>query len=159
VNYIYEWIGYNLKPLELQSAILSCQIDKLEGFNKIRRNNYRLLYDYFKQAKFEFKIWPMDEDTSPFSFPMIIPKNAPFIRKHFIDFLKRNKVESRVIFGGNLMRHPAYYKGEKICIQHGPLVSSDLIMDHGLMLGVSHINDEKTTLNMIDIIDTFLERY
>jgi len=157
VNYIYEWMGYNLKLLELQSAMLSCQIDKLDKFNQIRRNNYRLLYDYFKQSKFKFRVWNMDEDTVPFSFPLIVPKDAPFIRKHFIDYLKRNKVESRVIFAGNLMRHPAYYK-EKICIQHGSLANSDLIMDQGLMLGVSQVNDEKTTLSMIDIIDNFLGR-
>ena len=159
VSYIYEWIGYNLKPLEIQSAMLSCQMDKLDGFNQARKKNYTILYDYFKKSKIPFKIWDMDEDTSPFSFPMIIPKEAPFIRKHFIDFLKRNKVETRVIFGGNLMRHPAYYKNEGTCIQYGDLINSNTIMEQALMLGVSHVNSEDTTLKMVDIIDEFLKKY
>jgi CDP-6-deoxy-D-xylo-4-hexulose-3-dehydrase len=158
VNYIYEWIGYNLKPLDLQSAMLSSQLDMLPEYNRRRRRNYELLFEYFERSKFSFKIWKLDGDVSPFSFPLIIPDNAPFIRKHLVDHLKRNKVETRVIFGGNLMRHPAYYK-ESLCVAHGNLNNSNIIMERGLMLGVSHINDEKTTQKMIDIINSFLTKF
>lgn len=159
VSYIYEWIGYNLKPLELQSAVLLRQIDRLQEFNKKRRDNYKLLYAYFEKSKFDFKIWNIDEDVSPFVFPLIIPENAPFIRKHFIDYLKRNKVETRVVFAGNLTRHPAYYKRTDLFEKFGTLDNSNVLMERGLMLGVSHVNSEAVTLKMIDIIDDFLNKY
>ena len=159
VSYIYEWIGYNLKPLELQSAILCQQIDRLPEFNDARRRNYKLLYDYFFKSKINFKIWPLDRDVSPFVFPLLIPSDAPFLRKHMIDFLKRNKVETRVVFAGNILKHPAYYKKEGCYIQHGTLENSDAILNRGLMLGVSQINSEEITLKMLDIINDFLKKF
>lgn len=158
-GYVYEWIGYNLKPLELQSAILTKQINHLPEFNEIRKQNYKILFDYFKGLKFNFKLWPIDEDVSPFVFPVLIPANAPFTRKDIVRYLKINKIESRVLFAGNITRHPAYYKNPENFIVYGSLKNSDKIMEQVLLLGISHINDNETIRKINTVLDTFFGRF
>jgi len=157
VSYIYEWVGYNLKPLELQSAILTKQMDRLPDFSERRRNNYKILHDYFSTLK-HIKIWDIDSEVSPFVFPLLISKDAPFIRKHLIDYMKRNNVETRVIFAGNMTKHPAYYKNKNYT-QIGSLDNSDALLERGLMLGVSHVNDQETTYKIVDILKKFFKKY
>ena len=159
IGYIYEWLGYNVKPLELQSAVLSVQMDRIKEFSKVRVENYKRLQAYFEKSRMKFKLWDIDEDVSPFVYPVLIPDDAPFSRSEFVEYLKKNRVETRVIFGGNLTRHPAYYKNKNSYIVHGDLDNSNLIMEYGLTFGVSHVNDMATTDKMIDIIDTFLKRF
>jgi CDP-6-deoxy-D-xylo-4-hexulose-3-dehydrase len=157
VNYQYEWMGYNLKPLELQAAILSEQIKKLDEFNDIRRRNYDILYQYFKVSQPNIKIWSIDEDVSPFAFPILIPKDSKFTRKNLMDFLNKNKVETRLLFGGNLTKHPAYSKISDKYEIFGEQTNSDLIMDQFIMLGVSPINDEVKMHKMVSILDDFFK--
>jgi len=133
VNYQFEWIGYNLKMLDLQAAILGVQLGRMEEYNNIRIRNYERLFSAFEKAP--VVIWGLQEGVSPFSFPLVIVEDARFTRKHFMDFLMRNGIESRLIFGGNLTRHPAY----KSIGQTQTLEYSDVLMKRGMMLGVSHV--------------------
>lgn len=146
VNYQYEYQGYNLKPLELQAAMLIQQLDKLPMFNDIRRANYLKLYNNFSRWSDEFTIWELEDDVSPFAFPVIINPGAKFNRKHLLDAYTKNKIETRLLFGGNLLRHPAYKDVKHEVI--GDLKNSDLITENMFMLGVSQI----LTDNQIDII-------
>jgi CDP-6-deoxy-D-xylo-4-hexulose-3-dehydrase len=159
VNYQYEWMGYNLKPLELQGAILYEQLNRLEGFNQTRRENYKILYDFMKGCKFDFHLWEIDEETSPFSFGFIIPEDAPFKRKHLIDYLKQNKVESRLLFGGNLMKHPAYSKKKHLWECYGEHKNSDVITERFLMLGVSQINGKDKTEKVVGLLEDFFKKW
>jgi CDP-6-deoxy-D-xylo-4-hexulose-3-dehydrase len=158
VNYQYEWLGYNLKPLELQSAILCEQIKKLDIFTKIRFNNYTKLYEYFKKLE-HFTTWKIDSDVSPFSFPFLIKNDAPFKRKHLMDHLFRNKIECRVLFGGNLMKHPAYQNKKQYWESIGEHKNADLILNNFLMIGVSQIVSESDIDEMINVINTFLNQW
>lgn len=136
VHYQFEWLGYNLKPTEMQSAMLIEQIKKLDLFTQIRKRNYNKLYEAFKDNEY-FRTWEIDDDVSPFSFPFIISEKAPFHRKHLIDHLTRSKIECRVLFGGNLMKHPAYEK----------------------MIGVSQILTENDIDKIIESITKFLKQW
>lgn len=156
VNYQYEWLGYNLKPLELQSAILSSQLDKMPSFDEIRKNNYKKFYNYFLSNNlFGCKIWSIDDEVSPFAFPILIPNSAPFKRKHLINHLQKNKIESRLLFGGNLMKHPAYSNKKSYWESFGSHVNSDNIMDNFVMLGVSQVNSREHIDKVINTLDDF----
>lgn len=158
VKYQFEWLGYNLKPLELQSAILSEQLKKIDEFTLIRQQNYDKLYNYFKNIP-HFKIWKIDEDVSPFSFPFLVNKNAPFTRKHLADHYTRNKIECRMLFGGNLMKHPAYENKKQYWESIGDHKNADLILNTFLMLGVSQILSEQDINKIIEITTEFLKQW
>jgi CDP-6-deoxy-D-xylo-4-hexulose-3-dehydrase len=159
VNYQYEWLGYNLKPLDLQCAILYEQLDKLDEFNRIRKNNYGLLFDFMKQCRFGFRLWEIDNETSPFAFPFIIPEDAPFKRSHLTDFLRRNKIESRLLFGGNLMRHPAYEKKKHLWESYGEHTNANILTERFMMLGVSQILSSQHIEKVITVLDEFFKKW
>lgn len=158
VKYQFEWLGYNLKPLELQSAILYEQLKKLNAFIKIRKDNYRKLFNCFKTIPY-FKIWKIEDDVSPFSFPLLINENAPFIRKHLIDHYTRNKIECRMLFGGNLIKHPAYENKKGYWESIGKQKNADLILNNFLMLGVSQILNEEDMNKIIEITTKFIKQW
>jgi CDP-4-dehydro-6-deoxyglucose reductase, E1 len=161
VNYQFEYLGYNLKPLELQAAILGVQLDKLHDFTNIRRNNYTVLKNHFNGIKsVEFKTWELPEGVSPFAFPILLPEDARFQRKHLVDFMKRNGIETRMLFGGNLTKHPAYQKNksywEMLDAAHP---NADAILNRFVMFGVSPVTDE-THMNIIgEKLDEFLSQW
>lgn len=150
VNYQYEWLGYNLKPLELQAAMLMEQIEKLPSFNEKRVYNYNRLYNIFNRYKDIFTIWTLPDEVSPFAFPVLIKDGSRFTRKHLVDAFTKNKVETRLLFGGNLLRHPAYK--DTVREVSGSLSNSDKITDSLFMLGVSQV----INTSHIDIIEKTL---
>ena len=159
VNYISEWMGYNLKMLELQSAILNKQLDRIVEFNKTRIENYNMLYEYMKSNKHNIRTWPLVEGVSPFAFPMLIPEDATFKRKHLMNFLQQNKIESRLLFAGNITKHPAYSKKPHLWEVYGNLSNSDNIMRNFIMLGVAPIITKDKILKIIDVLSRFFEEW
>jgi CDP-6-deoxy-D-xylo-4-hexulose-3-dehydrase len=160
VNYTYEWMGYNLKPLEIQAAILIAQIKKLKRFDGIRKKNYRQLYNHFsKITKYNFKTWQIDDDISPFSFPLLIPKDAKFSRKDLVSHMSKNKIETRLLFGGNLTKHPAYANSPDDWQMFGEQKNSDTIMEDFIMFGVSQVNEEHHIDKVITEMDAFLNKW
>jgi len=157
VNYQFEWMGYNLKPLEIQAAILLAQIPKLQRYNKTRIENYNHLNAQMKLYEDTFFTWTIPSDVSPFSYPFIISPKAKFKRKHLLDFLRRNKIEARMIFGGNLLRHPAYGRYKNCACQ--ALSNSDAIIERGMMLGCSHVISRKSMEYVCDKITEFMKTY
>lgn len=137
-KYIYSQIGYNLKSTDFQAAIGCAQLKKLSGFIKKRQENYKTLYEFFKQYNKYFILMKEDknEEVSYFGFPAIVKHGAPFTRNEFTEYLEKNKIGTRNIFSGNLLRHPAYInrkKSFKIISDHK---NADLIMNNAFWLGV-----------------------
>lgn len=110
-KYVYENIGYNLKPIELQCSIGLEQLKKLPEITQRRKENYRSLFNIFKRYDEHFILPKAREhaDVSWFAFPLTIKDNAPFKRSDFCKFLESNKIQTRNYFGGNLLLQPAYY--------------------------------------------------
>jgi CDP-6-deoxy-D-xylo-4-hexulose-3-dehydrase len=109
-KFVYEEIGYNLKPIELQASMGLAQLDKVEEIHTKRKNNYKKLFSIFEKYE-EFLHLPRPtekSDPSWFSFPMTIKEGAPFKRKDITGFLEDNKIQTRTYFAGNLMLQPAY---------------------------------------------------
>ena len=142
-KYIYSQIGYNLKSTDFQAAIGVAQLKKLPSFIKKRKENYQSLYDFFKKYEKYFVLMKMGKKEDPcwFGFPIIVKDNAPFTRNELTEYLENNKIGTRNIFSGNLLRHPAYL-GLKYKTA-GKIVNADVVMKNAFWLGVyPGINEE-----------------
>lgn len=109
-KYVYDEIGYNLKPIELQAAMGLEQIKKLPQISEKRKHNHKRLFNIFKQYE-EYFILPKAtkySDPSWFAFALTIKDSAPFKRKDIVNHLETNKIQTRPYFAGNIMLQPAY---------------------------------------------------
>jgi CDP-6-deoxy-D-xylo-4-hexulose-3-dehydrase len=109
-KYVYDEIGYNLKPIEIQGAMGLVQLDKLDEIHRLRKRNYALLFEiYSKYEDYFYLPRPQAKaDPSWFAFPLTIRENAPFKRADIVDYLEENLIQTRPYFAGNIMLQPAY---------------------------------------------------
>ena len=109
-KYVYEEIGYNLKPIELQAAMVFVQMQKLEEIGQIRRKNHALIVDIFKQYEKYFYLPKATEGSDPdwFAVALTVKDEAGFSRADFCQYLESNKIQTRPYFAGNIMLQPAY---------------------------------------------------
>lgn len=109
-KYVYDEIGYNLKPIEIQGAMGLEQLKRLSEIHSLRRRNYQLLFNVYEKYE-EFFHLPRataKSDPSWFAFPLTIRKGAPFTRSDIVDYLEENLIQTRPYFAGNIMLQPAY---------------------------------------------------
>lgn len=158
-KYTYSHIGYNLKATDIQAAIGIAQLDKLPKFIKIRQANFKYLYDHLEKYQNHFILPKWSEKSSPcwFGFMIIVKTEAPFSRLDIVNFLQGNKIETRALFAGNLLRHPAYLKIKKRIV--GNLKNSDFIMGRGFWIGVYPGNDRQKLQYVISKFEEFLAKY
>lgn len=127
-RYVFEEIGYNMKPLELQCAMGRVQLKKLDSFKAKRLVNYISLLDYFDQCDSFTPILGSMENCW-FSFPFLCTDKP---RPEVIKVFEENNIEIRTIFSGNILKHPAY-KNEPH-IQVGDLKNSNYVMERGMFI-------------------------
>jgi len=158
-KYAYSHIGYNLKATEMQASIGVAQLSKLPRFIKIRRRNFARLYSRLKRYEKYFILPHYAKNTEPswFGFPVFIKKNAPFTRFDIVDYLENNKISTRMLFGGNLSKQPAY-QNIKSRISGG-LKNTDLVMNNLFWLGVYPGITKEQSDYMIGTLSRFLSRY
>lgn len=135
-KYTYSHIGYNLKATDLQAAVGVAQLKKLRSFIAARRENFRHLKASLEDLE-ECFVLPEPtpgSDPSWFGFPIAVRPGGPITRNEIIRFLESRKIATRLLFGGNLVRQPAY-QGLPYRIA-GSLVNSDFVMDHVFWIGV-----------------------
>lgn len=109
-KYVYDEIGFNLKPIELQGAMGLVQLEKLSEIHRLRKRNFNLLFDIYKKYEefFHLPTAQIKSDPSWFAFPLTIKENAPFSRFDLVDYLETNLIQTRPYFAGNIMLQPAY---------------------------------------------------
>ena len=156
-KYVYSHIGYNLKLTDMQAAVGVAQLKKLPDFIAARRHNFNRLYAGLKKFE-EVLILP---ETTPksnpswFGFAITIRPGAPFSRLELVQHIESRRIGTRLLFGGNLMRQPAY-----IGMPHrvvGPLTNADIITDNTFWLGVyPGLNDEMVDF-MVATVAEFIE--
>jgi len=153
-KYIYSHIGYNLKVSDMQAAVGVAQLKKLPAFIEARRRNFRLLHEGLRPLE-EFLILPEatpNSEPSWFGFPIAVRPGAPFSRNQIIRYLEERKIATRLLFGGNLTRQPAY---EHVHFRRvGDLPNSDFVMNQVFWVGVYPGIDQQRLDYMID---TFLQ--
>lgn len=134
-KYVYSHIGYNLKVTEMQAAIGVEQLKKLEGFIEKRKRNFKLWTDGLKQFEDKFTLpYGIDgADPAWFAYPITVKDDAGFTRSELTSYLATKGVETRNLFGGNLLRQPAYLDIE--CRVIGDLPVTDKIMNNTFFLG------------------------
>jgi CDP-6-deoxy-D-xylo-4-hexulose-3-dehydrase len=135
-KYTYSHIGYNLKATEMQAALGLSQIAKLPHFIARRKENFAYLHAALKPLE-EFLILPEpseNSDPSWFGFPIGIRPGAPFTRDELTGALEAQKIGTRLLFGGNLLRQPAYEGWEHRVV--GELPNSDFVMNQVFWIGV-----------------------
>ena len=135
-KYIYSHIGYNLKMTDMQAALGITQLQKLAGFIERRKENFKALHAGLSDLQ-EFFILPEatpNTDPSWFGFPIAVRPESGLTRNHVVTSLETRKIATRLLFGGNLIRQPAYRD-----IPHrvvGDLTNTDFVMNHVFWIGV-----------------------
>ena len=135
-KYTYSHIGYNLKATDMQAALGASQIEKLPKFVARRKENFQYLSAKLKPLE-ECLMLPEatpSSDPSWFGFPIGVRENAPFSRDELIRALEEKKIATRLLFGGNLLRQPAYEGCEYRVI--GELRNTDFVMNNVFWIGV-----------------------
>lgn len=135
-KYIYSHIGYNLKATDMQAALGVSQLRKLPGFIEARRHNWQRLRTGLAAFE-EYFVLPQataGADPSWFGFALTVRPGAPFTRPELIRFLEERKIGTRLLFGGNLLRQPAYQGITRRVV--GDLSNTDLVMQGTFWLGV-----------------------
>jgi CDP-4-dehydro-6-deoxyglucose reductase, E1 len=135
-KYIYSHIGYNLKATDMQAAVGVAQLKKLPQFIAARKRNWQQLREQLKPME-EFFILPEatpNSDPSWFGFVLTIREGAPFSRADLIRHLDGKKIGTRLLFGGNLLRQPAYESSPRRVF--GTLEQTDVVMNQTFWVGV-----------------------
>lgn len=155
-KYIYSHIGYNLKVTEMQAAVGVEQIKKLPGFIAKRKENFQMLYRGLE--KFEnYFILPraaMHSDPSWFGFPIIVRSNAPFTRDGIVRYLEDHRIATRMLFGGNLIKQPAY--ADMTYRAPAALANTDMVMNNLFWIGVYPGLTEKKIQYVLTVFGEFV---
>ena len=157
-KYTYSHIGYNLKLTDMQAAVGVAQLKKLPSFIEMRRRNFAFLYDGLRDLE-EFFILPRatpNSEPSWFGFPLAVRTGAPFSRDEVLRYLEGYKIATRLLFGGNLLRQPAYQG-----VHHrkvGDLANSDFVMNQVLCMGVWPGLTEEMLSFVVDTLHRMVKR-
>lgn len=135
-KYIYSHLGYNLKSGDIQAAIGLAQLDRLENFVELRRRNWKYLKDGLADLG-EYLMLPKATehgDPSWFGFVITVRHPSPKTRNEIVQALNERKIGTRLLFGGNLLRQPAFIGTPRRV--HGELKNTDVVMNDTFWIGV-----------------------
>jgi len=154
-KYTYSHVGYNLKVTDMQAAIGCSQLKKLNSFIETRRENYSKLYKKLSEFK-EYLILPEKNkncEPSWFGFPIAVRSEKNIDRDDLVKYLNTNKIGTRLLFAGNLLKQPAYLN-----IKHrivGNLSNSDKVMKYIFWIGVYPGIDDKKIEYIYEIFSNY----
>lgn len=137
-KYTYSHIGFNLKATDMQAAIGLSQLKKADQFVERRRANHQHLYQLLNNEPFlEHFILPEPtqySEPSWFGFLITVKEGSKIVRNELVRHLEKNKIGTRLLFGGNLLKQPAYLNVKHRIV--GDLANSDRVMNNAFWLGV-----------------------
>ena len=180
-KYIYSHLGYNLKPLDPQAAIGRQQLKKLPAFIQARMDNWNYLRaalaDLEEFIQFQLPThatgWTKNcftwddsghrTECSWFGFMMLVKKNAPFTRRELAQHLDAAKIGNRMLFGGNLVRQPAFVTLKRQQPNAfrvvGDLAGADRIMNEAVFIGTYPGLTPAMLDYMVDTVRTFVKKF
>jgi CDP-6-deoxy-D-xylo-4-hexulose-3-dehydrase len=135
-KYIYSHVGYNLKATDMQAAVGVAQLKKLPGFIATRRANFSKLREALGDLQDIFILPEATQNSDPswFGFPLAVRADAPTTRSQVVRFLESRNIATRQLFGGNLLRQPAYRDIQRRVI--GDLSNTDFVMNSVFWIGL-----------------------
>jgi CDP-6-deoxy-D-xylo-4-hexulose-3-dehydrase len=154
-KYTYSHLGYNLKITDMQAACALAQLDKLDDFIKARKANFKFLKERLKTCE-EFLQLPEatpESDPSWFGFPITVKENSPVSRLDLLTYLDQQKIGTRLLFAGNLVRQPSM-EGAHYRIS-GDLTNTDRVMNQTFWIGVQ----PALTQEMLEYVCSQIETY
>jgi CDP-6-deoxy-D-xylo-4-hexulose-3-dehydrase len=154
-KYTYSHLGYNLKISDMQAACALAQMDRLNGFIANRRRNFKFLSDRLRSCE-DFFVLPRatrNSEPSWFGFPLTLKSSSPCNRTELLTYLDQNKIGTRLLFGGNLIRQP-YMQGRTYRVA-GTLDVTDQIINNTFWIGVYPGLDEQHLGYVVEKIEHF----
>lgn len=162
-KYVYSHFGYNLKLTDMQAAIGCAQLDKLDCIVEARRTNFRILHKALEGVK--GLILPQaqrNSNPSWFGFLISVKEDAGFTRNELSQYLESKRIQTRNLFAGNLLKHPAFdemrssKEGYRVA---GELTGTDFIMNNTLWIGVYPEMTNEMLEYMATVIKEFVQQY
>jgi CDP-6-deoxy-D-xylo-4-hexulose-3-dehydrase len=160
-RYVFDEIGYNLKPLDLQAAMGLEQLKKLPELDSARRKNWKRLREIFEPYKEHFYLPEATDKADPcwFAFLLTIKKDAPFTRFDIVAHLEAAKIQTRSYFSGNILAHPGY---TQLAYPYGNLYETfpvaQLVTTNSFFLG-TYLGLTEEKLNYIEkVVNEFFKR-
>lgn len=158
-KYVYSHIGYNLKVTDMQAAIGVAQLAKLDQFVAARKRNHAALEAGLQKHERHLILHtaPPKAEPSWFGYVITVRPEAPFQRAELVNALETARIETRNLFCGNLLRHPAYAN-----IPHrvaGPLANSDLVTTNTFFIGVYPGLTEAMIAHVLATFDQFIAEH
>ncbi len=157
-KYIFSHLGYNLKATDLQAALGLAQLRRVPSFVARRRENFAGLLHALEPFE-DVLVLPRSEpraEPSWFGFPITVRAEAPFTKNEFVAFLEERRIATRSIFGGNLLRQPAW--DGRLHSVVGSLANSDIVATSTFLVGVYPGIDDERLHYMQETLRAFLTR-
>lgn len=159
-KFVFDEIGYNFQSTDLDAAFGLAQLEKLDEFSQIRKDNFKNLFEFFVKYDqfFHLPIQDPRVDTPWLAFPIIVKKHAPFTRRDLAVYLEQHDVQTRPLFTGNALRQPAFKHLKSRKRQQGYPVA-DLVMEGSLVIGCHQGMEAKHINRMKEVFETFLSKF
>ena len=135
-KYTYSHLGYNLKSGDIQAAIGLAQLDRLDNFIELRKRNWQYLSKNLAHLEDQFIFPKATENSNPswFGFALTVRSDVRKTRNQIVQELNEAKIATRLLFGGNLLRQPAFVGTPRRVF--GELINTDTIMNQTFWIGV-----------------------
>lgn len=162
-KYVYSHFGFNLKATDMQAAIGCAQLDKLDEIVEARRRNFNVLYKGLEGTPGLILPRP-SENSKPswFGFLISVKENAGFTRNQLSEYLESKKIQTRNLFAGNLIKHPAFDemrasgRGYRVV---GDMQWTDFVMNNTFWIGVYPGMTHEMLQHMITSIKEFCYKH
>ena len=158
-KFVFSEVGYNFEPSEVGASFGLVQLNKFRSFSELRNRNFKSHLNFFSNYKKYFippKIYS-NVKTNFLAYPIIIKKNKYFDRKKLQFFLEKNNIQTRPIFSGNILRHPAFKYLKSKRNDPNSFKNSDYIMKNGLLIGCHQGLNKKNIVYIHNKLNYFLK--
>lgn len=138
-KYVYSHFGYNLKATDLQAAIGCAQLDKFPEFVQKRKLNFKRIYDGLKDMQHKFILPEACANSDPSWFGFLLTCKEGVDRNQVVPYLEDNGIQTRMLFAGNLIKHPCFDQMRKEKQGYrvvGELTNTDIVMERAFWIGV-----------------------
>lgn len=158
-RYVYSHIGYNLKPLDIQAAMGVQQLKKLPQFITQRNRNFQRLYEGLTPYQSNLLLPKTSDAAYPswFAFPIMVLEDAPFSRNELVTFLEDRKIQTRLLFAGNILKQPGYR--DMNCRVVGDLENTNRAMERAFFIGVYPGLDDQMLNYVLEQITEFIKKH